>query len=196
MSVFIAPHHDDETLFGSFLIQKHRPDLVVVLLPRVQERRGGATEAIRRTELSLAWEILQPGRAGSVLQWEFPDEQPDWEAIAERIALLATRYDHAFVPAFGRDRDYLPSHDPPPGFGVLQHERIGWLAKDAFGRRNVTRYTTYTRRYGRDRKGEPVAIDDPAWIVAKLRALACYESQIAEPSCRPHFLESLIEYVT
>ena len=41
--------------------------------------------------------------------------------------------------------------------------------------------------------GKPVVFD-PEWPVLKLRALACYESQIALQECAQHFLSEQYEY--
>lgn len=58
----------------------------------------------------------------------------------------------------------------------------------------ITYYTTYTRTGGKTRTANPVPIEQPEWIERKLRALACYKSQIRLENCREHFTRDLLEY--
>jgi hypothetical protein len=55
-------------------------------------------------------------------------------------------------------------------------------------------FATYIRGEGRTVTDRPV-VGSPDQIGRKLRALACYRSQIAEPSCQPWFLDGLTEYL-
>jgi hypothetical protein len=54
---------------------------------------------------------------------------------------------------------------------------------------------TYTRSNGKSR-GREVPIERGEWIINKLRAMACYRSQIEIPrlGCWPHFVNDLREY--
>jgi LmbE family N-acetylglucosaminyl deacetylase len=73
------------------------------------------------------------------------------------------------------------------------HIAVGHHAENVFGSR-VSFYTTYVRGSGRTVTGKPFA-GSPSQIQRKLRALACYRSQIGEPTCAPWFLDGLTEYL-
>jgi LmbE family N-acetylglucosaminyl deacetylase len=180
-SVLLAPHHDDESLFASFLILRYRP-LVVTVLGRAERQAqhgypgGPIPGSIREQETAEAMRLLD----ARWVSWEFSDLNPDWPAISRAIAELAGSFDRCFAPAVEDE-------------GHGQHNHVGALALAHFGRDRVTAYTTYRNGYGRS-GGEQVPFD-PDWPVLKLRALACYESQIRCPSTGHHFLAGLREYV-
>ncbi len=72
--------------------------------------------------------------------------------------------------------------------------RANRVSLELFGRDRVRFYPTYTRPGGRTAAG--VRVDPtPAEIAGKLRAMACYRSQIENGLCRPHFLRPLDEYL-
>lgn len=180
-TVLLAPHHDDETLFAAFLAIRHQADLVVCFRGDQQAKRGLPITALdRERETDAAWRILRPG--GSWHQWPFSDAAPAWAALEERVAALADEYDHVIAPC-------------PEAGGHEQHNRVGEIARRHFGRSRATLYLTYRRGESRSRWGTEVEPQHPDWIALKLRALACYESQIREPTCRPWFLDGLREYV-
>jgi LmbE family N-acetylglucosaminyl deacetylase len=176
-TLLLAPHNDDEALFASYLLLRHRPHVVVCLRSHVQEQRGYGITALEReaetdcalTKLGVGWE-----------QWPYLDSRPDWAAIRKRIRELAAGYDHVFAPA--------PEQD-----GHEQHTRIGEIASEVCGGK-VTHYLTYTRGGGRSTWGVPVQAA-PGWDWVKRDALACYESQAAHPSTAAHFTGPIGEYV-
>jgi LmbE family N-acetylglucosaminyl deacetylase len=178
-ALFLAAHNDDETLFGSFLIQECQPWVVVCLRSQVQEDRYGITAAARERETSEA--LLELGAPGWE-QWPYLDRDPNWSEVRRELEELNGRsaYDPVFAPAVEPDGHY-------------QHNRIGDIAYEVFGDRVIS-YLTYTRSGGRSRNGTEIE-PKPEWIERKHRALACYRSQIEEPSCRPWFLGDLREYV-
>lgn len=94
MDVFLAPHPDDEVLFGAFTLLRHRPRVIIVL-----------DCGPDRTEESVS--------AGAVLgvevtQWPYPEPSPDWDAIARRLwALPAIR--KVFAPAYAEGGN--PDHN-------------------------------------------------------------------------------------
>ena len=74
--------------------------------------------------------------------------------------------------------------------GHEQHNAVAQAATSVFGG-DVIHYLTYTREGGRSRDGYLVKPDDPEWIALKLRALACYRSQLRIENCRPWFTDLL-----
>ena len=180
-AILLAPHNDDETLFASFLCLKHNP--VVVICLYADDHRVAETKCAME-ELGNVW-----------MQWPFKADKPDWGAIQAQIRLMAEQYEHCFAPepaffANGHDKEKTT----PAGWGVLQHDRIGQFALEAFGRERFTGYHTYTRWGGKVTEGTEVEFE-PEWLLWKLRALACYRSQVLLPATMPHFAESLREYV-
>lgn len=85
--VFLAPHPDDETLFGAFTIIRHRP-LVVCVLDCGSDRAAEFQEAC--DVLGVPHET-----------WEFPEVAPDWDAIRNRIHTLPA--DVLYAPAWTSD---------------------------------------------------------------------------------------------
>lgn len=183
-TVLLAPHHDDETLFASFLALEHQPDLIVCTRAEVQAARGlPITQEDRLAETMAAWRFLSP-QDRPVTQWPYSDieAKTDWAALDEAIRALPAQYDQVIAPAF----EIRGGH--------AHHDAVGRAALEAFGRERTIFYMTYARGSGRSTWGTPVEIKHPDWIIAKLRALACYPTQIREPSTRPWFVEPLTEY--
>ena len=180
-ALLLAPHNDDETLFASFLLQRYEPLVVVCLRSQVQEDRYGITAAQREYETESA--LRELGQVEHFLQLGHLDREVSWEDVRVSLAALANvrqTYSPVIAPAWEDG-----GHD--------HHNGIASLAADIWGGA-VLSYTTYTRHGGRTRSSEEVE-PQPPWIAAKHRALACYRTQIAEPSCRPWFLGDVREYV-
>lgn len=171
-TVILSPHHDDVALFTAFNAIRYRAHIVVVFRSMKQEA-DGITDGLRVKEESQA-----AGFLGCTVEfWPFPDVNPDWREVGQRIAALEAEY--LFAPA------------PEDEGGNEQHNIVG---KMAFNRHsNVTEYLTYTNA-GKSTWGRPVEFE-PAWVPMKLRALACHVSQASLPSCLPHFLREQTEYV-
>ena len=179
-SILLEPHHDDATLFAAFTCIRERP-LVVTVFRSVVQERFGITHEQRARENATAISTL-----GCMWdQWDFPDSDPHVASIRAALGLLDARSSeaHVFAPAVEVD-------------GHAQHNLIGQLADEVFGEDRVTHYLTYGRHRGKSRDGSEVPFE-PAWIRTKLRALACYESQIDTPAanCWMWFAEDLREYV-
>ncbi len=173
-TVFVAPHNDDETLFGAFTLLREKPHVIVCLRSMVQELRGcGITYRQREAETEAALRTL---RVPSWEQWEILDSEPDWELIGERLRRLDAG--HVFAPAFEDG-----GHD--------HHNTIAELAARVFHGR-LTAYLTYTHEK-RSTNGQLVPFESE-WIELKLMALLCYRSQILERSTRDHFLYPQYEY--
>jgi hypothetical protein len=62
-SIFIAPHNDDEALFGAIILQRYKPLVVVVTDSFIQYERGQTeiTAHRRRDETRAACEVLGVG---------------------------------------------------------------------------------------------------------------------------------------
>ena len=58
MNIFLAPHSDDETLFGSFIIQRAKPLIVVCTDGTSHERKFGIPIEQRRNESREAAKIM------------------------------------------------------------------------------------------------------------------------------------------
>ncbi len=176
-ALLLSPHNDDAVLFASFLCLKHRPHVVTVLRSVVQEANG-ITHAEREAEDTLAFGIL----GVTWDQWGFPDDDPPWDVIEESLREVDN------VPP-----EYKPSEvfaPWPEKGGHEHHNRVGELARDIFGDR-VTFYTTY--RVGGPRTVGTPSEPEPWMIPLKLRALACYESQMLRGP-RRFFMDSLQEW--
>ena len=187
--ILLAPHNDDETLFAAYTILGVRPHVAICFYPQVQVGRGytfqdkrpdvGGYAEAPITSLQRIVETTQALRElGSPTweQWDFPDSNgtADESLLANRIQQEAENHYYCFAPAYEPD-------------GHEQHNLIAQLSTWAFGEDRVTSYLTYRRGYGKSRYGREVE-PEPWWPAMKLRALACYESQIQHPSTREHFL--------
>ena len=175
-ALFLSPHNDDETLFGAFTLLRDRPRVITVLRSFVQEQRGtGVTYQEREAETQAALDVLGSPQWE---QWTYSDADPSWPEIRERLASLDA------------DRVYAPAVEQG---GHEHHNAVGALADELWPGK-VTFYTTYTSR-GRSTGPDAVAWEHE-WVLLKLRALACYRSQIANPGTRTtaHFLTPQFEY--
>lgn len=178
-ALFLSPHNDDAVLFGAFTLLRERPRVVTVLRSKMQERHGishttreAEDRAAVATILGCRWE-----------QWPFPDDNPDWGAIEAALQRLQGTVSHVYAPA------------PEPAGGNPHHDVLGLLAESVFAASQVTLYLTYTSA-GKSTDGVPVPFEAPWWVDKKLRALACYHSQIATEAagCTEHFLRDQHEW--
>ena len=176
----IIPHNDDETLFLAFTLCREAADIQVVVIfdGYVQAARGEpVTWQQRREETAAALKELgvvkPPVFAG------FSDQTPDWGGI--RKFLLDLSHEHAFPIV------YAPLEEPN---GHYQHNMVRRAALGYFD--YVQSYTTYTT--ASKSVGSTPVIPEPDWVRRKLRALACYRSQIEVANCREHFMRGLHEY--
>ena len=101
-------------------------------------------------------------------------ETPD--TIEERLSVFDASHVWAPLPEEG---------------GNEEHNHVGEIAQCLWGDR-LSFYSTYTSE-GRSTSGWPIPAD-PEWVEIKKAALACYESQIAQPWIAPHFAGDLTEY--
>ena len=185
MKLFLSPHSDDETLFGAFTIMRERPTVCVVYDSYVQPSRGvpGCEAETRRIETERALRELVGTPGMHCLG--FRDDRA--ETVGSIAIALWERYggvEHVWAPAYEQD-----GHD--------QHNLVAQAAAKVFPGK-VTHYLTYTRTGGKSRNGTEVLPRSGDDIARKLRALACYSSQLQmDPrlGCWPHFVNDLREYV-
>lgn len=179
MKLFFAPHNDDEVLFGAFTIMRENPLVVIVFDGYVQAERDGApvTAAQRRAE-SLA--ALRELGAAPPMFLGFRDTDKVCGALPDAIADLIRKSKPEAV--------YAPAIEDG---GHDQHNLVGKLVAEAFS--GTRHYMTYTRTRGKS-TGVPVR-PGPGFLQRKLRALACYDSQIGLANCREHFLRDQNEYL-
>ena len=150
-ALLLAPHADDETLFAFYTLLRDGADVLVCLEPGEQRRQE--LEAAMKVA-SRGWAIIDPAQ---------PEDDPDWEAVGNKVAEHAAFYDTIIAPAF-------------EGGGHEHHNQIATIA--ATLAKPVTSYYTYERGYGRTTRGMYV-IASAAERVLKRRAMDCYKSQIA-----------------
>jgi len=192
-TLFISPHNDDEALFGSFIIQQELPEVWVVLDGITQRAEGktNCTSEARRQESIAAVEILLGINYKSHQSIQFfgdQDYDPDWNRVSRLMESLSKQ---------GFSTVYAPYPEPHPSHHK-QHNQIGILATKVFPH-SLLFYTTYTRYHGKTGTSTPNAREwkptDGLQIQKKLRALACYKSQMDVMGCREHFMRDLREYV-
>lgn len=182
MKVFVSPHNDDETLFGSFTLLREKPLVVIVYDGHVQAARGlGVRWDERRSETRAACEILG---CSSIRHLGISDADPTVDVWEVRRAINGILDNHRGVSEI-----YAPAIEER---GHVQHNLVGAAVEGP----NVIRYLTYTDQ-GKSTNGREVSILSPDWIEKKLLALACYKSQFSldkRMGCYPHFLRSQYEY--
>jgi LmbE family N-acetylglucosaminyl deacetylase len=183
--LFFAPHNDDETLFGAFTIQRESCQVVTVFRSYYQAERwpGPNAATFERREAETLQALIELG-VPFFEQWTHDDRSPRWDIIEEQIGQLNEDSDCARV--------YAPF--PEQQDGHEQHDLLGRIVVDVFGRDRVVFYTTYQRQNGRTTVGSRVD-PTPAEIAGKLRAMACYTSQLENWLCRPHFTRGLDEFL-
>lgn len=169
---WIAPHNDDEALFGAYTLIRHKPIVIVVTDSFIQPERGdvGCDAETRRRETIEAMKI-----AGCpVFFLGIRDTELTEEVLRER--LIGLRPEKVYAPAIQG--------------GNHQHDLVGKVCKDLFGERCV-QYTTYTKTELYT-TGKTAITPTAAEKGIKGKMLACYQSQLYNPATRPHF-EAVID---
>lgn len=176
MKLFISPHNDDEALFGAFTIIRERP-LVLIVTDSARQASKGITAEQRRLESQNALRIL----GAPIAFLGIPDQALEAFDLDTKLSLFLEDFGpftHVYFPGFEKD-------------GNVDHNLISTVAARKFAG-SSTRYLTYTKA-GKSRSATRVDFSPP-WIQTKLKALACYRSQILEPSTLDHFLRDQYEY--
>lgn len=189
MKLLLSPHNDDEALFASLTIQQERPAVIVMYDSYLQVNRGatGCDLYTRRQETCNALAELAGTKATPVPEFFAgfrDDKEYTAEALADRLRKSWLDPERVWAPAFEEN-----SH--------AQHNLVAQAAELAYPGL-VTHYLTYTRGGGKSRSGVEVQPRSGEEIARKLRALACYASQLQmDPrlGCWPHFMRDLTEWV-
>lgn len=177
----IVPHSDDEALFLAFTLCRESADIQVVVIfdGYVQAQRGEpVTWQERREETRAALKEL--GVVKPPIFAGFSDATPDWKSVQQWILDLAVSLTPHTV--------YRPLAEIG---GHEQHNLVSQCAGVINSPRTID-YTTYTK-HGKSTGARPVPCTGDM-IRRKLRALACYRSQIEVANCREHFMRGLHEY--
>ena len=168
MNLYLAPHNDDESLWGSYTCLRHQPLVVVVLRSFVEATwPDGPGFAQRERETAAACAVL----GCEYVQWTHEDSAPDWDAIRASMAELQPELVRAPLPE--------------PG-GHPHHNAIGNLALDLWP--ETLFYSTYTHKHGKTTTGELV-MPEPGWEQMKRKAMDCYVSQAIHPYTQAAFNE-------
>ncbi len=179
-TLLLAPHHDDESLFASFICLKYDP--VVVTVFGISEANGVKT-SVRQQELVDALLELGVSEAHSwaISDASFTDDQVEAAMIGLCDPAGIEDWDLVFAPAWERG-------------GHPQHSLVADLADRVFVDSMVEHYTTYTSPQAVRTRTEREIEYEPEWLFRKHAALACHRSAAATPSYR-HFAEDLREYL-
>lgn len=166
--IFLAPHNDDETLYGAFTLMRVKPLVIVVTDSYIQPERGdfGCDAETRRKETIGAMKI-----AGCpVVFLGIKDTELTEEVLCERLK------------HFNPEQIYVPAIQG----GNAQHDLIGRIAMELFGHK-CERYTTYTKTELYT-TGNYEIKPTQAELDKKTKMLNCYESQLNLRSTLPHFM--------
>jgi LmbE family N-acetylglucosaminyl deacetylase len=166
MKILLSPHNDDETLFAAYTLIRHRPRVIIVTDSYIQFNRGdNITAEQRREETMQAMEIL----GCPVEFWGLRDDKLSATEIVHKCKQIGPQ-NEVFAPAVQG--------------GNPQHDLVGQLAQKIFPK--FTLYTTYTRTELWTR-GTREIVPTENEKELKLKALACYQSQINLLATRHHF---------
>lgn len=165
-SLFLSPHNDDETLFGSYSLLRYKPTVIVCLWGTTQNGIGG--DRVAETEAAMSVLGVTDFR-----QWGFRDDAPDVAGLERALRDFQGAFDMVFAPMVEQG-------------GHEQHNLIGRLAREVFP--EVRGYATYSRGAGRTQTANEVGFE-PGWPALKFSAMACYRSQIGIENTRPWFFD-------
>lgn len=162
-TLLLAPHADDETLFASYLAQRHAAHIFVVYDEgRIDELHYASHWlGCRATQLS-AWKGMDPEEVEVHLNAAFDPQE--WDRVILPIPFAA---------------------------GHEEHTLVGEIALRLFAGCELIQYATYGPRGVRQQTATEVIPYDPAHYARKLAALSCYRTPIATVATRPWFVELL-----
>lgn len=167
--LLISPHDDDSALFMSFVLQREKPLVAVILDSHIQPNRGevGCSAEDRAAETAAAHAVL----GVETMRCGVRDDTASPGSIREALEQVQAK--------FNPDVVYAPAIQ----CGNQHHDWTGRAALQVFG--NIVRlYTTYTRTELYT-TGNIEIVPTPEELELKNRALECYVSQLRIN--RPHF---------
>lgn len=164
-NVFLAPHADDEALFGSYIIQRTKALIVVVTDSTLHEKNFGISKEQRRKESRQGASLL----GADIKFLGIAEEDLTLELLNEKLRGIEGVIPWNFL--------FLPTKQE----GNSQHDLISDFGKNL---RNVLYYSTYSKE-SLVPTGEMAIIPTEEEKKIKEQALACYTSQHAIN--RPHF---------
>lgn len=198
-NLIVSPHNDDETLFAGFIGIREQASVVIAIQSRVQVLRGNeeCTAAARNLETFNALQCL--GLSNPLVLSDVYDDDVNESELAGGLAHLARHHRPPVV--------WLPAIE---AYGHPHHNLVGEVGTRIFSKHVIRYYLTYTRSRGRstpetwrpagampiDAIAREVRITGREWVGRKLKALACYTTQLENEAlgCREHFLNGLREY--
>lgn len=167
LNLFLAPHNDDETLFGAFTLMREHPLVVIVTDSWIQYNRGENVRADERwEETKRAMEIL----GCSVIRLGIRDDVIDEWTVEGKLRNFAG-FEVIYAPAIIG--------------GNSHHDLVGKVAKNIFGDK-VKFYSTYTKE-NLWVPGIHEVTPTPEEVKLKNKAMECYQSQLTLPTTKPHF---------
>lgn len=161
MNIFLAPHNDDETLFGSYIIQRTKP-LVIVATDGTTHEKFGVSAKNRQEE-----SIEAAKMHGVDVEFFHLDEQNlTRNVLMSKLWALSERFepeeiDHVFAPA--------------KQGGHAQHDLLSDCVTDIF--EHILYYSTYAKRDLTPVGEMPI---NPTIEEKRIKeaALLCYPSQL------------------
>lgn len=162
-------------LWGAFTLQRERPVVLTVYDSVIQQQRGhAACDLVTRRNEDI--EAVR-GVMGCEIQFS---ALRDTTLIAGAVLVALSKWAHAtevWLPAVEKN-----GHD--------QHNLVGEIGTEVFKDAKIHRYLSYTRTHGKSTNGAEVK-PTGAMVLNKLRALACYRTQIEIDAlgCWPHFMD-------
>lgn len=176
--LLIQPHNDDGVLFACGTIIREQP-LIITVYDSCKQAAQGITAEQRKNEDRAAMAILGNGKPLDLIFLGLRDDDGH-QGLKGRLETFRDLADRVYAPAWELE-------------GHPQHNLVATMADQVFPDK-VTHYMTYTyTENGKSRSVNKVAFE-PEWILRKLKALACYESQIKLPATAPHFIRDQYEY--
>jgi LmbE family N-acetylglucosaminyl deacetylase len=185
-TLFLAPHNDDEGLFGAYIIQIYEPRVVILTDSYIQYERGEMTSlwTARRLETLAAMDVLNPEVEvdfAGIPDKEFNAERCEASLLWYTPARSGVVYDRVFSPA-------------PNEGGNWMHDVTGQVADKLFPEAS-RHYSTYTKDREYPAGVSPIEASEEM-KAKKLKAIACYKSQMRN-CCRmylttPHKDEYLV----
>lgn len=168
MKLFLAPHPDDETLFGAFTLMREKPLVVICTDSYIQQNRGENITPQQRFQESVnAMKIL----GCAVMRLGIRDDIISEQALMERLAWF---------------KNFHTVYSPAIQGGNPHHDLVGKVADQVFGDK-VKHYATYAKGEWFTPGTEEVSEIMSDEFELKEKALECYQSQINLPATRPHF---------